>query len=713
MAIANIDIELDKPGMNLVLGRNLDDARFDSNGSGKSSIFEAMTWGLFGELLRPLTSEEIIRNGTSKVTVEVLVDPEDGGEKVWFVRHRTKKVHAISALTESGIELFPANSVKDIQPQVNTWLGLDFKTFTNSVYFGKGLVKFFMASNDAERKDLLETILQLVSFDDALERAKLLSKKCGEDITEYTTSIAVSEALKNDKTNSLVGLQLSLNGAKVRIEKEQPVLKVKAIELQETRDKIFGSIGRLDELVKKEKELFDEHTNAINTSYDKNVGVIDKTLASEIEQHQIKYKEKMITIANALDDDLNLVKPEVEKCFADKQTFEDDKDNLRMNIAGQIEAVNELERKKKHISSFSGDIPCKECLQPVSISHKEQYIQEYTKQQTSKNEDVFRLHMEGKEIEEKWVENNNKIRELETKRTDIFNKHNTEMVKIDNEKTTLFSNLREQSYKAKELLNTFRLSNTSKAQEEFHSKTNAWIEEKNVRNIEVVKLDNKIITTNKDITEMEEGCFKLNRQVMDTQKDIDRVSKQAIFAQEKIIVTNEIDRKTKFWIEGFGPRGIKSFIFESALPYLTERANHYSSYITGGTVVLDILPTTMVKSKNHADKEKLSVSAKNIYGANIYPGNSDGERRRIDICILLALQDLISTRASKTWSTLIFDEIFDTLDKTGIEHVLDLFRTIKGKSIYIVSHSEDLKKHFDTSIIIQKKDGISSIKEIV
>src|ERR1035437_3161299 len=115
MAIANIDIELDKPGMNLVLGRNLDDARFDSNGSGKSSIFEAMTWGLFGELLRPLTSEEIIRNGTSKVTVEVLVDPEDGGEKVWFVRHRTKKVHAISALTESGIELFPANSVKDIQ----------------------------------------------------------------------------------------------------------------------------------------------------------------------------------------------------------------------------------------------------------------------------------------------------------------------------------------------------------------------------------------------------------------------------------------------------------------------------------------------------------------------------------------------------------------------------------------------------------------------
>src|ERR1035438_2580371 len=223
MAIQNIDIELDNPGMNLVLGKNLNDARFDSNGSGKSSIFEAMTWGLFGELLRPLTSEEIIRNGTSKVTVEVLVDPEDGGEQVWFVRYRTKKVHAISVLTESGIELFPANSVKDIQPQINTWLGLDFKTFTNSVYFGKGLVKFFMASNDAERKDLLETILQLVSFDDALERAKALSRKCGEDINQYHTAIAVSEALKVDKTNTLNALKDQLDFVECKIDRKSVV----------------------------------------------------------------------------------------------------------------------------------------------------------------------------------------------------------------------------------------------------------------------------------------------------------------------------------------------------------------------------------------------------------------------------------------------------------------------------------------------------------
>ena len=155
-------------------------------------------------------------------------------------------------------------------------------------------------------------------------------------------------------------------------------------------------------------------------------------------------------------------------------------------------------------------------------------------------------------------------------------------------------------------------------------------------------------------------------------------------------------------------------IFEAALPYLTERTNHYSSYITGGTIKIDITPTTVVKSKGNTEqREKLNVSANNQYGADVYNGHSDGERRRIDVCLLLALQDLIATRATKKWNTIIFDEIMDCLDKTGIEHIIDLFRTFKDKSIYIISHSEDIKKHFDTAMTIQKKDGVSSIKEVI
>jgi DNA repair exonuclease SbcCD ATPase subunit len=184
--------------------------------------------------------------------------------------------------------------------------------------------------------------------------------------------------------------------------------------------------------------------------------------------------------------------------------------------------------------------------------------------------------------------------------------------------------------------------------------------------------------------------------------------KTKIEENEQVLVTVSKDlEKASFWVEAFGPRGIRSFIFENALPYLSEKANTYSTILTGGTVTIDILPTTPLK--NGTTKEKLFVSAKNSFGANVYAGNSDGERRRIDICILLALQDLIASRASKVWNTIIFDEVMDTLDKTGIQNVIELLRTYQNKNIFLISHSEDLKQYFDTAIIVQKENGVSKL----
>jgi hypothetical protein len=709
MSIGSIDIELDRVGMNLVLGKNQDDKRFDSNGSAKSALFEAMTWGLFGEFLRDLSAESFIRTGQSKMTVEVLVDPEDGSERVWFKRTKTKREHTVFATTEKGIELFPANSVKDIQPQIDSWLGLDFKTFTNSVYFGKGLVKFFMASNDTERKDLLETILQLVSFDEALERAKALSKKCSENITEYNTAIAVAEALKTDKSNSLVGLQLSLNGAKVRLEKEQPVLKAKAVELQETRDKIFGSIGKLDHLITKEKELYEEEENAINISQIKNKESINKSYDTKIENSKLENTKKTKELTDIYTT-LLTGRQEFCKSLEEKQAgLLTKKFLIEMDVSKTEGLIEAITKDREHVEGLSENIPCKECFQKIPIIHKNSLLIKY-------NNDLIpyysNLSKWGKEIEIIDIEIitgcTNPLEEVKRVITEIENTQKYKLALFEKEKfDTTYGFITKRDNEI-DNLNKEYISQLNKAQEEFYSKTNAWVEEKNIRNIEVVKLDTGVITIGKTITEMEESYYKFNKQVMSTNKEIEKISKQEEFAKEKIIVTNEIDSKTKFWIEGFGPRGIKSFIFESALPYLTARTNHYSSYITGGTVAIDILPTTVLKSGE--TREKLTVSAINSHGANVYNGNSDGERRRIDICVLLALQDLISTRASKTWSIIVFDEIFDCLDKTGIEHVIDMFRTFKGKSIYIISHSEDIKKHFDTSITIVKKDGISYVE---
>ena len=154
-SIGSISLALDSPGLHLVLGSNLDNKSFDSNGSGKSALFEAVIWGLFGEFLRSGESvDNIIRKGEKSCSVVLTVDPEDGSGDVVINRSRSPKKGLLTVTNASdGSPMFPAGNVNEKQTELNEWLGTDFTTFTNSVYFGKGLAKFFMLSNDNDRHD--------------------------------------------------------------------------------------------------------------------------------------------------------------------------------------------------------------------------------------------------------------------------------------------------------------------------------------------------------------------------------------------------------------------------------------------------------------------------------------------------------------------------------------------------------------------------------
>jgi DNA repair exonuclease SbcCD ATPase subunit len=165
----------------------------------------------------------------------------------------------------------------------------------------------------------------------------------------------------------------------------------------------------------------------------------------------------------------------------------------------------------------------------------------------------------------------------------------------------------------------------------------------------------------------------------------------------------------EFCVEAFGTKGIRSFIFENSLPFITERANYYSTYLTGGTIQIEISPTTTTKTTGGV-KEKIAVTATNSIGSEVYGSNSDGERRRVDVCIILALQDLIASRATKPWKLMIFDEIVDALDQTGIQNLLDMLKSIaEDTAIFIISHSSDLKQYFDETILVIKEGGVSRL----
>jgi len=73
-----------------------------------------------------------------------------------------------------------------------------------------------------------------------------------------------------------------------------------------------------------------------------------------------------------------------------------------------------------------------------------------------------------------------------------------------------------------------------------------------------------------------------------------------------------------------------------------------------------------------------------------YAKLSSGQRRRVDICLCLAMSELAATIGAVPKSApLVIDEAFDTLDNSGVEALINLACEIaRDRQVFLVSHAE-------------------------
>lgn len=95
-----------------------------------------------------------------------------------------------------------------------------------------------------------------------------------------------------------------------------------------------------------------------------------------------------------------------------------------------------------------------------------------------------------------------------------------------------------------------------------------------------------------------------------------------------------------------------------------------------------------------------------------YSSFSGGERRRIDIIIILSLMRFIMTSSGVCTNLLVFDEIFEHLDAHGIGCALDSIDALfpESQSIYVISHNDALKSRFSSIVKVSKQGGVSRLE---
>ena len=127
-----------------------------------------------------------------------------------------------------------------------------------------------------------------------------------------------------------------------------------------------------------------------------------------------------------------------------------------------------------------------------------------------------------------------------------------------------------------------------------------------------------------------------------------------------------------------GKKGLMHFALEQMLPRLTMDASELMAYVSPEHLKLEF---SAAKGKS----EKFHINASSEVGASTYPELSDGEQRRIDAAVHLAMFQHV-TRSTIPLTVVALDELLDSsLDSRGRETlIVGLTELAKAKGLHII-----------------------------
>jgi DNA repair exonuclease SbcCD ATPase subunit len=185
----------DLEGMTLQIdGSNLDDPKADSNGAGKSSLLEAINWGLYGELCRKNRyKDEVIHKHSNKCEIKITLEWDDGSE--WKItRTRIEESGAELRLQSNGEQIQKSATTQDRQEFLEKNLGMNFTSFICTTMFGREFNNF-PDLPPFERSSIVTRVRGLERYTRASEIARRRGNEVGQKIHSLHTELEKAESL--------------------------------------------------------------------------------------------------------------------------------------------------------------------------------------------------------------------------------------------------------------------------------------------------------------------------------------------------------------------------------------------------------------------------------------------------------------------------------------------------------------------------------------
>ncbi|MGS9896533.1 AAA family ATPase [Acinetobacter baumannii] len=253
LTIGEARLDLANRGLLLVQGENKDNTSADSNGSGKSSIVDALCWCLYGTTARDVTGDMVI-NKTAKKDCSVELTIHDNGQCYKVARHRKHATHknALIVLKTDihGNELPNGNITKgtdkESQELVIDIVGSTLDVFMSSVYAGQEMMPNLPALTDKNLKVLIEEAAGI----QVLEQAHTVAKR---KLAEVKGKLSNKLSIRDNFATVLATMQAQLAETQAKLaqfdatkETRAKTVLAEVLPLRQAVENIKATIGNTD-----------------------------------------------------------------------------------------------------------------------------------------------------------------------------------------------------------------------------------------------------------------------------------------------------------------------------------------------------------------------------------------------------------------------------------------------------------------------------------
>lgn len=668
------------------------------NGAGKSTIFEAISWVLYGPVAARTSADQIKREGaeaSEPCRVELEFVFEDDQYRI--VREMTgKNLTASATVTVNGN--IAASGAETVSKFVQKKLGMDFKSFFTSIFAKQKELNALSTMNASERRPLILKMLGIDALDDVVKeirsdkryKSSLIEKlsldlvdKTGKDkIEKYN----VETGELNEKQKVMI---LSITQVKEKIKtfkKELEALEKKYKNSKNEYEKINLRKEQLDE----QKTLF-ENKGKLQEQI--------KELQSKIEKRQASLADQQKELKGFGDiaKEIKNVEERMDKTDRESEEIIKIKEQKKTLITSLNKSIREIDSKRKNIEKMGPDASCPTCDRVLGDQH-DQLLKKFDEEKNGKNKEI-EIFSKDMLIEQKKYEKMFRERQALEKKRDYLRKQQRKKERID---TTIRNASVELEREEKEIED--KEKQKSKIGEvEFDLKEYGAVKNqvkglysKYQSMLDILGEKKDQLGSTKLELEKKEGEKKLIISKIKTLHE-----KMNELKEFKKRITDEKRNVQNLKMLSDVMSSFRSYLISRIRPALSLYASDFFSRLTDGKyqeIELDENYNLMV------------YDGGNPYEIERFSG---GEGDLANLCLRLAISEVITERAGGLFNLIILDEIFGSQDMIRRQNIMKALNSLSSKfrQIFLITHIEDIKNYMENIILISENEsGISTAK---